>query len=279
MGGGPQVAILSGGRLHLQHGPIDLIVKAWGEERDACYRQAARRFETVLAGLVDELPALRRPAGAADAVSDPVALRMVGAAKPFGDVFVTPMAAVAGAVADEVLGAAVAGRACPKAFANNGGDVAFHLSGGEETAFAGPTGRLRVRSGDPVRGVATSGWCGRSHSFGVADAVTVAASSAAVADVAATLIANAVDLPGHPAITRAPANALSPDSDLGERLVTTDVGRLSPDEVAEALAAGRAVAKKFVRRGLIRQAALLLAGETVVVADRNMVPEGVLDHA
>jgi ApbE superfamily uncharacterized protein (UPF0280 family) len=67
--------------------------------------------------------------------------------------------------------------------------------------------------------VATSGWrCkgkgGRSFSFGIADAVTVLAGSAAAADAAATVIANAVDLPGHGAITRRPASAIDPDSDL-----------------------------------------------------------------
>ena len=34
----------------------------------------------------------------------------------------------------------------------------------------------------------------------------------------------AVDIPGHPAITRRPACELSPDSDLGARPVTTGVG-------------------------------------------------------
>ena len=62
--------------------------------------------------------------------------------------------------------------------------------------------------------------------------VTVLADTAACADVAATLIANAVDLPGHGAITRAPARTLFPDSDLGAIPVTTDVGALSAAECA-----------------------------------------------
>ena len=78
-----------------------------------------------------------------------------------------------------------------------------------------------------MRGVATSGWRGRSFSLGIADAVTVFAGTAAVADAAATLIANAVDLPGHPAFARAPARRCDPQSDLGERLVTVDVGPLA----------------------------------------------------
>ena len=79
-------------------------------------------------------------------------------------------------------------------------------------------------SRDPVRGIATSGWRGRSFSLGIADAVTVLAATAAKADAAATIIANAVDLPNHAAITRVPAREIAPDNDLGERLVTRAVG-------------------------------------------------------
>src|SRR5690606_41231750 len=71
--------------------------------------------------------------------------------------------------------------------------------------------RIRIRAEDEVRGVATSGWRGRSFSLGIADAVTVLARTGAEADAAATLIANAVDLPGHPAIKRRPARELAPE--------------------------------------------------------------------
>ena len=90
---------------------------------------------------------------------------------------------------------------------------------------------MTVHADDPVRGIATSGRHGRSFSLGIADAVTVLAKTAAQADAAATVIANAVDLPGHPAILRRPACELQPDSDLGDRLVTRDVGALSEQEI------------------------------------------------
>lgn len=121
--------------------------------------------------------------------------------------------------------------------------------------------RIMIGFADPVRGIATSGWRGRSHSLGIADAVTVLARTAAEADAAATLIANAVDLPGHPAIRRVPACELAPDSDLGDRPVTVDVGPLKPGETAEALGRGLALAEEFRQRGLIEAAALFLGGE------------------
>ncbi|WP_295813582.1 UPF0280 family protein [uncultured Nitratireductor sp.] len=269
---GPAVSWLADGRrLHLNHGPIDLIVEAFGEERErlAAYRQAVRRFETILDELVAELPALRRPAGAkARPFTSSTALRMETAVHAYVPAFVTPMAAVAGSVADEILAALVEGRTLARAYVNNGGDVAFHLTEGEsiDVAIAGTdrgfADRLAIRFTDPVRGIATSGWRGRSHSLGIADAVTVLARSAAAADTAATLIANAVDLPGHPGVTRVPANGIDPDSDLRGRLVTKAVGQLASADIAEALENGVATANSMLARDLIEAAALFLCGES-----------------
>ncbi|WP_082143596.1 UPF0280 family protein [Nitratireductor soli] len=269
---GPAVSWLPDGRrLHLNHGPIDLIVEAFGPdvERRAAFRQAVACFQTVLEQLVAELPALRRPVGAVPRTfASSIARRMEKAVLPHFPLFVTPMAAVAGSVADAVLAAMVAGREVERAYVNNGGDIALHLASGHEinAAIAG-TGhgfadRLTICAGDLVRGIATSGWRGRSHSLGIADAVTVLGRDAAAADVAATLIANAVDLPGHRAISRVPACAIDPDSDLGERPVTQGVGVLSEAETAEALARGLAVADDMRNRGLIEAAALFLQGES-----------------
>ncbi|MEO3389367.1 UPF0280 family protein [Mesorhizobium sp. CAU 1741] len=271
---GPQAAMLPDGRrLHLNHGPIDLVLEAFGDAGEVgfAYRQAIDRFATVLEELVAELTELRRPATLrARAFSGTTARRMEDAVCRFGENFITPMAAVAGSVADEVLAAMVRGRTLRRAYVNNGGDIALHLASGEvmKTAIAG-TGhgiadRIEIKSSDPVRAIATSGWRGRSHSLGIADAVTVLAGNAALADAAATLIANAVDLPGHPAITRSPANVLAPDSDLGSRLVTTGVGPLSEKDAGMALENGLHVVEEFVRRGLIASAALFLGGQTRV---------------
>lgn len=270
-----------GRRLHLQHGPIDLVIEAFGEasEIQAAYSQACRRFDTVLSELVAELPLLRRavrsprwePEGA-------VAKRMMAAVWPHRGTFVTPMAAVAGGVADEVMGAMAAGRRLGAAYVNNSGDIALRISAGEslrlgvvgdlEQPAIDATAELRGDLG--VRGVATSGWRGRSHSSGIADAVTVLAGDAATADVAATLIANAVDI-DHPAVIRAPASSLDPDTDLGERPVTTGVGALGPEAVDQALDAGRACAERMVARGLAVAVALTLCRVTRVV-ERDGAP-------
>lgn len=259
----PQVEMLPDGRrLHLHHGPIDLIVEVFGTPYRAAYERAIARFDRLLTDLVQELPQLRQPFDG-QSFSDPVARRMARAVAPFAQIFVTPMAAVAGAVADEILAALVGGTHVPKAYVNNGGDIAFHLATGQSVKSLTPLGEVEVPSESAVRGLATSGWRGRSHSLGIADAVSVAAPNAAAADVAATLIANTVDLPGHPAITRQPAKDIYPDSDLGDRLVTTAVGPLSKGETDEALARGLETARDIAARGLIKGAALGLNDRVV----------------
>jgi ApbE superfamily uncharacterized protein (UPF0280 family) len=152
-----------------------------------------------------------------------------------------------------------------RAHANNGGDIALWLVPGESLtcalAVTGGLGRVVTRSTDRVRGIATSGWRGRSLSLGSADAVTVLARPAAMAAAAAAMIATAVDLPGHSAIGRRAAREVQVDSDLGDLAVTVAVGPLSPEERAAALAAGQAAAEGFRARGLIEAAALFLQGE------------------
>jgi uncharacterized protein len=277
----PQIGWLADGRrLHLQDGPIDLIVEVHGSEtnRRAAYDAAARRFTGLLDELCDELPLLRRAANPARCeLQGAVARRMDAAVAPFAlDHFITPMAAVAGAVAEEILGAMLDAARLERSYVNNGGDIALHLGHGEHFTVGlmdrpDPPGLMRtiiVDADDPTRGVATSGRHGRSFSFGIADAVTVLARTASQADAAATIIANAVDLPGHPAIVRCPAHDLQPDSDLGARLVTRDVGELTGHEIEDALESGAACARNLLTAGLIDGAVLRLQGETVLVSAR-----------
>jgi uncharacterized protein len=285
----PQVGWLKDGkRLHLQDGPIDLIVEAHGGATDlrVAYAAAIGRFTGLLDELCDELPLLRSPADPARcALQGVVARRMHGAVAPFArDHFITPMAAVAGSVGEEILGAMVQAAPLARAYVNNGGDIALHLSNGEAFSVGlidrpDALGLMRttvIRADNPTRGIATSGYHGRSFSLGIADAVTVLARTASQADAAATIIANAIDLPDHPAVIRCPAKEIQPDSDLGVRLVTRDVGRLTYQEIDEALEAGTAKARRLLRLGLIEAAALHLKGEIRVIGlqsrDANVQP-------
>lgn len=267
-------ALLPDGRLHLQHGPIDLVIgiEGDGDEVERARRQAVARFADVLETLVAELSLLRTPLGTdPPPLAGPVARRMLAACWPHRAVYITPMAAVAGAVADEVLVALVAGRTLRRVHVNNGGDIALWMAQGERfrIGLAGiEDGRLHgdldLRHTDPWRGVATSGWRGRSQSLGIADAVTVIARDAAGADAAATLLANAVNV-DHPDIVRRPARELRDDSDLGMLPVTVEVPTLPAAAIDAALDAGSTEARRMQALGLIGPACLRLQGRGVVI--------------
>lgn len=284
----PRVAaglLPDGRRMHLSDGPMDLIVGADGpaEIIGLAYRAALTRFSTMLDELCAELPLLRRHAEPAGRPYGAVSRRMWEAVLPHaGDAFITPMAAVAGAVAEAVLQAMTTAAPLGRAYVNNGGDIAVHLAPGQHLR-AGMVDRpdrpalagiATVTATDGVRGIATSGWRGRSFSLGIADAVTILAADAPAADACATVVANAVDLPGHPAVRRRPADGILPDSDLRDRLVTVAVGALSAAEIDAALRPGVAMAERLCAEGRIAGAVLRLAGETRLVGTGRFLEGG-----
>jgi hypothetical protein len=192
--------------------------------------------------------------------------------------FITPMAAVAGAVADELIPFFREDAAITRAYVNNGGDIALHLAPGQtcrvglyadlgrikQREITGLDGDFEVTAEMHVCGVATSGWRGRSFSLGIADSVTVLAATAAEADAAATMIANSVN-EDDPCIERAPANTLKDDTDLGDRLVTVEVGHLSANKIEAALERGAAHAGDLCAIGRLHGAILWLQGRVAVV--------------
>lgn len=262
-------ARISGDRLHLQHGPMDLIIGASGDI-EAAFAAAEARFATILDELVAELPVLRsampvHPRGC-------VARRMSAATSGY-EAFITPMAAVAGSVADEVLGA-IAKQDVSKAYVNNGGDIAVLLREGRfdvgiAALDASALGKLTLHAGDGVGGIATSGRAGRSLSLGIADSVTVLSDCAARADAAATMIANEVDVDAD-CVTRVPASSLDLDSDLQERLVVESCNDLTLNQIENALDEGAGYATKLLRKGWVKSAFLSLGGYNRVVGMKEL---------
>ena len=287
-----QRKLLDAQRWHFQHGPIDLVISADGDAAALASAHAAawQRFEQVLPELVQELPQLRQAVSskATDCpLKGPVARRMWQACRPFAMDFITPMAAVAGSVAQEII-ACYQRPGIARAWVNNGGDIAMHLTPGQSLKvglYADIArldvaqlqdqllldGQFSVEAAMPVRGVATSGWRGRSFSMGIADSVTVLARTAAQADAAATVIANAVNV-NDARVQRAPAASLKDDSDLGQRLVTTGVPPLAPALVLQALQAGLATARALQSEGLI-DSALLVCQQQALQTSENAPSE------
>lgn len=271
---------LPDGRWHFQHGPMDVVLDAQGSASVVAqaHVQAWQRFCRILQELVSELPLLRTPVGAACPLLGPIAQRMWQACQPYRDTFITPMAAVAGAVAQELI-ACYAREGISRAWVNNGGDIALHLAPHEslrigifadlarlnlEQLLGGlrTDGQFEISHALPVRGVATSGWRGRSFSLGIADSVTVLARTAVQADAAATVIANAVNLDDARIVRRA-ACELKDDTDLGSLLVTVEVPPLEPQCVQRALQNGKRCAQRLQASGLIWSAALICQNQTL----------------
>jgi len=270
---------------------MDLIVEAHGDVHAvaAAHERAWLRFREVLNELVHELPALRSPVGLKCPLQGGVARRMWDACQPFSATFITPMAAVAGSVAEEIL-TCFSAQGVRRAWVNNGGDIALYLTEGEAARvgvvadIAGQgvahlrnslviDGVFCITSAMPVRGVATSGWRGRSHSLGIADSVTVLAGSAAQADAAATMVANAVnvDVAG---IERRSACEIKDDSDLGAIPVTVNVPTLANDQVHRALQAGLHKARELQEAGHLWCALLSCQGRWVATS----LPEATLNR-
>jgi ApbE superfamily uncharacterized protein (UPF0280 family) len=283
---------LADGRWHFQHGPMDIVIGASGRPAALAHahEQAWERFSTILDELVQELVLLRRPVQGACPLHGPIARRMWQACQPYQSAFITPMAAVAGAVAQELI-AGFVHEGVTRAWVNNGGDIALHLAPGQSVRIGlyadiarldsqelrggiHTDGAFEISSPLPVRGVATSGWRGRSFSLGIADSVTVLARTAAEADAAATVIANAVDVQDA-RIMRRPACELKDDSDLGGLPVTVDVPPLAPALVQQALHAGLRRAQALRAAGLIWSAALVCQNQ---ITSTDTAVMGTLDN-
>ena len=269
-------------RLYLHHGPIDIIAYVDGPEeiRRDLYECAKKRFSTVLEELVSELKLLKL--AFSEVNPEPkgrIARKMFNAVRGAGT-FITPMAAVAGAVAEEILETMLDQAKSHVSFlekirrmyVNNGGDISFWLNYGSAFTIGVVDNPIRPELNtkvclpyeSAVRGLATSGWRGRSQSLGIADAVTVLSSSSACADAAATLIANNVNIE-HPGIIRKPACDVKDDSDLGIHPVTVNVPFLSEKEVSWALRNGAESAKALIRKNKIQSAYLSMQEQTLVI--------------
>jgi len=271
-------------------GPMTLSISAWaqGRARPVIAAQAAREALRSLAVLADFQGYMRRrvrelPQGR------PLPLVVARAAEACRavDGALTPLAAVAGAVADQVADAALS-LGADKVVVNNGGDVALRLGPGQGLSVglrppalddgepAPLLGRLRLDAASGVGGVATSGWRGRSLSSGVADLATAWAPSAALADAAATALGNAAAVDSR-AVRGAPAESLDLNCGLGGQAMTTGVGILTRGERDQALAGARRAARGLHGAGhmsgclvMVQEDALLLdTGRRVAWQDRE----------
>jgi len=241
-------------------GPMRLVIRAWNrsQPRIKLARRAAQESFSYLERIARSKGVLSRPwPQIEDLPADQLALRMISSVKAVGDNDLTPMAAVAGTIADAVADWLFE-QGATRIIVDNGGDIAIRLAKGE-TVNVGVRPSLRSSAVSHVFGldarvrswgVTTSGFGGRSFTRGIASAVTALAASAAAADAASTAIANACFLASKN-IRQVSAEQLDPYTDLNGLAVTAGIGELSKPEIAAALEKARQRAENLVAGGII----------------------------
>ena len=258
-------------RLFLRHGPINIVLEAIGIDKDLAYQNVKGYFETLLEQLVLDMELLKEEVVFNRKFNNKISQSMQDATEKYSPTFITPMAAVAGSIADNILRVLINDTNLEKAYVNNGGDVSFYLNKNQimkSSLAAIPNMIAEIKYKDKSRGIATSGWRGKSFSRGIADSVTVLADNAAMADAAATMIGNAVDIYNHPKIKKQPANEMYEDSDLKNLLITVEVGLLTKVEIKEALKNGYQTALQYINKDLINTALIQLS-EYFCIVQKN----------
>lgn len=200
-------------------------------------------------------------------IKDPLVLKMINSVVELGDEDLTPMAAVAGTIADAVADFLFE-RGMTKVVVDNGGDVAIRAHRDAPiTVGIRPDVNDRAVShvigldpSIPSHGVATSGLGGRSLTRGIASAATVVARTASLADAAATAVANASFLEDEQ-VWRRPAEELDPYTDIPGLDITVKVGPLSEEKKSMAVSKALRRAEELVRRELILGAFVAVQGK------------------
>jgi ApbE superfamily uncharacterized protein (UPF0280 family) len=241
-------------------GPMRLVIRAWNRSQPQIKlaRRAAQESFSYLERIARSKRLLSRSWPQIEQLpEDDLARTMISSVKTVGDADLTPMAAVAGTVADAVADWLV-GEKVDRVIVDNGGDISVRLQAGK-TATVGIRPRIdsplvshvmHLYGNKPAWGVTTSGVGGRSLTRGIASAVTVLATHASVADAAATAIANACFVEDE-AIIQLPAERIDSNTDLAGLSVTTEVGDLLPEKVLMAIASARQKAERLSQRKII----------------------------
>jgi ApbE superfamily uncharacterized protein (UPF0280 family) len=248
-------------------GPMRLVIRAWkgAEPQIDLVREAAAKSFLYLERVAGFRSELSQPFSELKVQPpDGLALEMVDSVAIIGDDDLTPMAAVAGTIADAVANWLFE-QGVTKVIVDNGGDIAVRLAEGESvTVGVRPrvTSRhishvINLDSDRTAWGVTTSGVGGRSLTRGIASAVTVLSTKASVADAGATAIANACFVEDD-RIIQLPAAKIDPTSDLKDMLVTTEVGPLSSEKILAAINSARRKADDLSQKGIIDGAFIAL---------------------
>lgn len=265
------------GIVRLDYGPLQMTIAAEDERGPMTQRarDAAQQAMNILAELASHRKVAASPQQELPAGENwPEVLRqMIAAVTNSGDRTLTPMAAVAGSIAD-LTADWLQAQGATKVFVNNGGDIAIRLTGDRTTKVGvapaigqSPTHALVLAADNGIGGIATSGLGGRSFTKGIASAAVVAATRASLADACATSLANSTYVE-HPAVKVALAEQLDPNTDIRGHQVVEEVGLLPLHVIEQALHNGWTQAVQLYKEGLIKGAAIFVQQRVVMIPEK-----------
>ena len=198
--------------------------------------------------------------------------KMLESVRAVGDTRLTPMAAVAGTIADGVADFLFS-RGMTKVIVNNGGDIAVRFMApnrvrvglrervDRQEFFHAVSLRVPFEKEGAAFGIATSGLGGRSLTCGIASAATIIAKTASLADAAATAVAN-VSFVKSPGVIRRSAETIDPQTDIPGTMVTVNVKGLDQKTRVKAVSQSLELAERFVEKGIILGAFVVVDGES-----------------
>lgn len=270
------VRTLEDGRVFVDYGPSSMVITARrGDEwLSGLAASAFPLIRDALAEIARSLPLLRRyPKDADFSPLTGLPRIMAEAVLAVGEPTLTPMAAVAGTVADRVADWLLE-RGADVVAVNNGGDIALRLGPGRQLRMGilpdldGAISQVvTIRGEDGIGGVCTSGLGGRSLTRGIASSVTVFSRRCAQADACATHIANSSYV-ASPRVFTCPAGELEPESDIADLTVVRAVDRLEDGELRQGLEQVRQEAERQRQKGNLLFAAADIQGKRLWIPEQ-----------
>lgn len=269
------INVLQGGAVMAECGPMKLVISAFvgkvpqpemgkrAAEESFKYLEQVAHLRDLLGRRCTEIP---------ENLEDSLAVKMIKSVLTVGDKGLTPMAAVAGTIADAVADF-LFNRGMTKVVVDNGGDVAVRLQEGAsvtvgirpEIGKQGISNVIVLDSRSPSWGVTTSGLGGRSLTSGIASASTVIAETASMADAASTAIANASFVKDEQVIQR-PAEEIDPETDIAGLPVTVKVGPLSEETKAMAVSKAMERAEQLIEKDIILGTYVAVQGKVAMTS-------------
>ena len=255
-----------------ENGPMRIAIQAWDKKRpDLKMALKAAQFSFVcLEQVAQHQEILKQQHGLMPKGLAPIPRTMVESGMATLEKDLTPMAAVAGSIADAVADW-LFNRGMSRVIVNNGGDIAIRLAE-NETANVGVRTKVespaisymvKLSSRFPSWGVNTSGLGGRSLTRGIASAVTAFAWTSSLADAAATSIANAC-FARDDAIVQVLAQEVDPHTDIRGLPVTVKIGKLKKSCISQAMDKALNKAEQYVEMGIIQGALIAVENELLL---------------